>query len=516
MDISTVRAEPSFEPTFGTEPEFEPTIETEPEFEPTIETEPEFEPTVETEPEFEPTVETEPEIEPTPEIEPEFEPTAEAEYDPQPEVEIEPESGAEPDSEVEPEGESAVSEEEPNAFAEDGILSDTETIMWTCLYILLITTTLIINALIIRAMTKRLAGRRRSEGNCIKKPSDMFLLSLVVARMNVAGFVMPARIMGMFSTRGIGPVICKLCEFAGTGSATTSVLSTCAVGISKVVALHSKNDPSAKSVIIIIALLWILGHVYAVRQPFLVSIVTRENSDGQIMFICGEIAKHRGISAVFMICDIMLLFVVPTVIVIFASISFIRMSSKPQPMKDSDANEKANDMTANDDKLRTMDAKCVSKSDKEKSIEAGQAKRKLCRADSRFMAVIIMFLFIFCYAAAYAWKLLVFFDAISHLSMDTSLTIEQALFMWTFLNPVLNACVYLYFRADIRERFISIFVKEKEQEEDMQTVAENENTIFTKEINDNKNQCVGTIQPILALAPDVEFKTNDSSLTQVD
>ena len=371
----------------------------------------------------------------------------------------EPEPETEPEPEVEPESyANGTSESEPNALPEDSILSDHETAVWTLLYLLLIASTLLMNALIVRAMTKRLSGKRESEGNCIKKPSDMFLLSLIIARMNVAGFVMPSRIMGMFSSEGIGQVICKLCAFAGTGSAATSVFCTCAVGISKVIELKWKEVPSRKPVIKTIALLWVIGHAYALREPFLNDIVERENSKGEIIFICGEIPKYRTMTAVFIMCDILLLFVIPTVIVICASIAFIKHSSKSSPngmIKNNNTHVNAN--TQIPEKIPksawTENGSVDVLKDRNVSFQAPKS------ADTRYMAVIILCLFIFCYAAAYTWKAMIFTDSISHLKMETALTIEQALYLWTFLNPLLNAATYLYFRLDIRVRFKSIFKK---------------------------------------------------------
>ena len=400
-------------------------------------------------------------------VDPSAEPSAEP--SPEPEPESYPES---PDlqPEEEPNG-SAQSESEPAAIPEDRILSEHETITWTFLYLLLIVAILIINALIIRAMFKRRGGTNtespKERLNCIRKPSDLFLLSLIVARMNVAAFVMPARIMGMFSTEGIGSLVCKACAFAGTGSATTSVFCTCAVAVCKVVELKYSGRPSRRNTLYVIGLLWIIGHLYAVREPFLNDIVEREHSGGDISFICAENPKYQTATAIFMFFDILLLFVIPSVIVICSTASFISLLSKPAPVSTPVTNDKLFDIivkTHPDIKQGEMlprnnnalkDTKqCNITSNQPRSPGAHTLKTK----DTRYMALIIMMLFIFCYAASYTWKALLLTNSLSHLKIETALSIEQSVYLWCFLNPILNAMTYLYFRVDIRVRFKSIFL----------------------------------------------------------
>ena len=63
--------------------------------------------------------------------------------------------------------------------------------------------------------------------------SNLYLLSLVLARASVAVFVIPARITGMFSEAYLGSALCKLCHFAALGSSAASVFSVVSIAISK-------------------------------------------------------------------------------------------------------------------------------------------------------------------------------------------------------------------------------------------------------------------------------------------
>ena len=149
-----------------------------------------------------------------------YEPTSEPEYEPEPESEAE----LEPDPESE-------AELEPEAVAEPMLLSRGAVVSWTIFYVTIIVATITCNVVIITLMVRR---RKSDRKNCLAKSSDIFLVSLLAARTMVAFFVMPSRILGLFPIGNVGSILCKLCEFAATGSAASSVLSTCAVAVSKV------------------------------------------------------------------------------------------------------------------------------------------------------------------------------------------------------------------------------------------------------------------------------------------
>ena len=294
-----------------------------------------------------------------------------------------------------------------------------------------------------------------SSRSCLRTPADMYLLSLLLARTCVALFVMPARILGLYSTEGIGELICELCTFAATGSAATSVLSTCAVCVSKIAQLKIATTPSNKSIWISVVALWILGYVYAVREPFLNGIVTRENSKGDVIFVCAELPKYRSLTAVFLLCDVAMLFLVPTLIVVFGSVYYIKLTSKLA--KTSPSKQKVNPSTkvsSGSDTKGTPNGKHPSNDDSRHESSSS----KPAAADVRYMSLIIMLLFVGCYVTTYLWKVLMYLGLVDNLSVETALHVEQAMFFWTFLNPLLNSGVYLYFRPDLRDNFISIFV----------------------------------------------------------
>ena len=354
---------------------------------------------------------------------------------------------------------------EPIAEPEDSILSDYETILWSTLYMLLITSTLILNGFIVGAMLKRgsdsITGNHNEDTNCNRKPSDLFLLSLIVARMNVAVFVMPARIMGMFSTEGIGSLVCKACAFAGTGSATTSVLCTCAVAVCKVVELKYSGRPSRINTLYVIGLLWIIGHLYAARDLFLYDIVEKDNLNVEIK-VCATIHNYSIVTAVFMFSDMLLLFLIPSFIVTYATYILITRTKRPSrivTIQNQMTFQKSNGYVP--DINRNISSNCHHLTIQRHSVNSKQIETPSKIRDTQFMALIILLLFMFCQAAIPIWNMMFLTDSISHLTINAVFNIGQSLYLWNFLNPLLNALTYLYFRLDIRDRFRSIFIVAK-------------------------------------------------------
>ena len=158
-----------------------------------------------------------------PETEPETLPEAEAsgkepEWNPKiesgehgPEGEKEPKAEAEQQAEAEPE---AI----PEGEAPGRMLSQWITLFTLCILIIIVGNILIILIILRNKKTRT-------------EQANVFFLSLLVARTSVAIFVIPARITGLFSNELLGSVLCKLCHYAGRGSAVTSVLSTTAVAL---------------------------------------------------------------------------------------------------------------------------------------------------------------------------------------------------------------------------------------------------------------------------------------------
>ena len=379
------------------------------------------------------------------------EPTIEAEPSPEPEPEPEPEI----EPEIEPEhGVNGTAEQEPEPLAEDHILSVSETASWTFVFSLIIGATIVMNILIIYAMIRRNSARV----NCLRKPADVFLLSLILARTCVAIFVMPARILAMYSTEGIGSLICKLCVFAGTGSAATSVLCTCAVCISKILDVKSCHQLTTKAIWFRVCILWFVGCLYGVREPFINDIVTRESSSGDVIYVCAEQPSYRSVWAAFLLCDVIVLFVCPALLVMFGTITYIRLTNKINAMDVMCTKTKGDDA-----KMQNLASISGSKQNSENNNVTSHGINHAApkQPDTRYFALMILILFVGCYATSYTWKLLIYNGTVAKLDIQVAMNTEQVMYLWTFLNPLLNTLVYLYFRVDIRNSMKDMFSKKK-------------------------------------------------------
>ena len=85
------------------------------------------------------------------------------------------------------------------------------------------------------------------------------------------------------------------------------------------------------------------------------------------------------------------------------------------------------------------------------------------KRDKRYMTVLIIFVFIGCYATTYIWKTLVFFraDCLFGLTPVSLQNLELAMYMWTFFNPLLNCAIYVFFRDDLRRSLTENFFRRR-------------------------------------------------------
>lgn len=403
-------------------------------------------------------------------------PSAEPEYEPEPE----------PEPESEPEG-------EPQPVAEPMSLSTEAVTAWTAVYSVVIVATIVCNVVLITSMLRR---RKSDKKNCLSKASDVFLVSLLAARTTVAVFVMPSRILGLFPVQDVGSVICKLCEFAATGSAASSVLSTCAVAVAKLREAKTSAKPqtfSQRRAWLNVVALWSAGHVYAVRQPFLNDIVELRNLAGDTIVQCGIGEEFRTAAAVFLLLDLFCLFVLPSCLIVTMAVWSMGVTSRKTTentwfaMSDATAlqqearggvgREMRTTQKSCDAKLPEVDQSTICKAEnqihaprsyagveeksrKEKSSHESDRQLKNERS-LRYMTVLIIFVFIGCYATVYIWKTLVFFqaDCVFRLSPDRVQHLELTLYIWTFFNPLFNVAIYIFFREDLRKSLSERFTR---------------------------------------------------------
>ena len=397
------------------------------------------------EPESEVIPETETEVEPGPEgeLEPEFEP----EYEPEFEPEFEPEGTAEPWGAAEEE-----SPVEPEAAAE---FTDGTAVIWVSLYSLCMLLIIFGDSLVIYSILRKRALRR--------KEANIYLLSLIFARTMIGFFVVPVRISAIYSEEYLGSVLCKLCHWSALGSLTTSIVSMLSVAICKYKdtmarkkaaiittnAFMSKpNDSkdkqnsgspevkadSVKPFVLRVVGFWLLGHVYAIRVPFLFDLLQVERN-GETIWSCRLNLDYDVPNKAFIVVDFVCLFMMPLSIVLYCYVRILSNSSLTTILKNAFNPKKSK--AENESEASAL----------EKSIKE-EKKTSL-------MLIIVMSLFIVCNLPPNAIKIYSLLGGKNGAAITN--TTEQVVYLASYSNSWLNVLVYILFRDDIRQSLREIF-----------------------------------------------------------
>ena len=300
---------------------------------------------------------------------------------------------------------------EPVSLAEDEPEPEGETMdsrvlwQWITLFSFCILLIIVGNILVIVVLLRNKATR--------SKQPNMFLLSLLVARTSVAIFVIPARIMGLFSNEYLGSVLCKLCHFAGQGSAVTSVLSTSAVALAKYREVKKPANVKPRTSLIQIAVMWFLGYAWGIRALILNDLILMEFSNGYL-WACTTNPDFEMTNSIFIIVDIVLLFLVPFCIVMVCYVGVIKH---------------LNDLIK-----------------KQMSVDK---KTRVAHINSIRMLIVVIILFMVCHSLPYIFKLYIFFQDIE-VQMSDFAEVERWVYWISYTNPWLNLFAYILFRDDIR------------------------------------------------------------------
>ena len=377
---------------------------------------------------------------------------AEPESQPEGEPETYPETEAEPESKVEPEGPAepeAITE--PSAAAE--FSSEQEKALWISLYVICMLLIVIGDILIIITILKNRSLRR--------KASNLYLLSLILARTMIGILVVPTRITSTFSEEYLGSVACKLCHFSALGSSATSIISVVAVALDKYSELvtsntnnnsvrgdhnqhlaqgtgaaaatgskalpekaqvdEEKEKQSLRRACLSIAFMWLLGHVYALRAPFVNDMVEVDHGGSPI--VSCTLRPDKGyLSKWFALVDFVCLFIVPLCIITYCYIKVISLNLYQLVSRSKAEGEAgaagASEQTNNEVSLKTSK-----------------------------MLVVIMGLFILCNLPPYILQLVVLWG---HSDLTIAVSLEQAMYLASYSNSWLNVLVYLVYRKDLR------------------------------------------------------------------
>ena len=337
-------------------------------------------------------------------------------------------------------------------------ISDDNTLsIWITLFSLVIVLVIVGNVCIIIVVLRDKTTR--------KKQSNVFFLSLLISRTSVAIFVMPARITGLFSNELLGSTLCKLCHYAGRGSAVTSVMSTVAIALAKYHQVTTHKHVAWKTTLKQLVMLWIVGYLWAIRAAIVNDLLLLETGSG-LIWACTADPQYAVVNTVFIFIDMILLFLIPLIIILICYIKLIKILNKTQVTETQDIKHKEDirhkeDMHNQDRHNRDRHNRDKHNQDKHiQDTEHNDDKKKKAHMNTVLMLLAIMCLFTVCYSAPYIFHIYVYFNNINVMMADFA-EIERIVYWVSYSNPWLNIFVYIAFREDIRIGLKKLFCGKK-------------------------------------------------------
>ena len=318
--------------------------------------------------------------------------------------------------ELEPMGEvEATGESEAVPEAEDGdqILLISFITVYSLIIVLIVVGNCIVAAVIIRSKLMQ------------KSVVNWYLLSLIIARVMIGLFVVPARITGLFSEEYLKGIICKLCHFVGHGSSVSSVLSIVGISISTYWQLVKGHDlfRTQRGNLLAVVAIWLAGFGYSIHSLVTNDLVVLQ-VQGVGMWTCTVHPKFYSISRYLVLSDCTIMFIIPFVVTVVCYNGTIKMLTS---------------------RLESGGKVGVSPA----HVEALTKIR---------MIVILMSLFTICSLAPVMCKMYLSWDGPPFTNIST---ITTGLYMFSYSNAWYNIIVFAIFRKDIRNGFIDMCCKPK-------------------------------------------------------
>ena len=288
-----------------------------------------------------------------------------------------------------------------------------------------------------------------------------YLLSLVISRMLIATFVVPAQITAFFSAAYIIGPLCKLCHFTALGSSAVSVTSTTAIAIAKYRELFKqKGHMSTKIVSRDVIIIWVIGHVYSIRAAIFNDLFYDEDLE---TWRCGITPEYTTVNSYFLFVDMVCMFVIPLCVVamcydkLFKGLSatdsramaFTKVSvTSTAASADTFNDGKQQNVTVSQDSKRLVVPNAPSNKRQIVPITPGNTQHMIHARNKKSIQMIVMIvsLFIICSVAPLVLKLYRFFaDPFPQYPL-----VELILFIINYSNAWMNAIVILVYREDIR------------------------------------------------------------------
>ena len=295
-----------------------------------------------------------------------------------------------------------------------------------------------------------------------KNPSNNYLISLLVSRALIGGFVVPAKITILFDARYLGSVLCKLCHFCGSGSAVSSVFTIVAIAVNKYKLLDPNSADSRNPVghsIKVIIVVWVVGYVYAIKAAITNDLV-QMTVNGMEMWSCTSSPEFSLFLRVFLIVDIICLFVIPFCIIIVCYSRVIRYLKNKIKANSTEAEppEQQSSLQNGDQSLEKQTGLAdKQKNDTEKIKEQQLSdKRDL---NTIHMVVVLVVLFTICTVMPTTLQM---YSVWGGSMFEGFNYLMHSVILFASSNPWINLVIFLSFRDDLREGVKSL-LKPKSQ-----------------------------------------------------
>lgn len=259
------------------------------------------------------------------------------------------------------------------------------------------------------------------------------ILSLALADMCIALFVIPGQISGRFSEEYLGNILCMGCSYASFTSMAAAVFSLSVISLArlKTVAYPLKPKPTFRQAAIVLTILWLGALVYGLRGALTFSLteIVMETADGKLVprVICGVGPMNLTQNWVLAGLDFFIIFFIPSLIVSVSYIALLVSLSKHA------AQTNLQEMNTNNNNS---------------NHHSNKTNRKAVR-----MSIFIISVFLLCHLPEHAIRV--------YMSRDTKLIPESINLMLAFniivlLNSVLNPVFYGFMNPKVREGFPAI------------------------------------------------------------
>ncbi len=325
--------------------------------------------------------------------------------------------------------------------------------LWVSLYSVCI-------GLIVLGNTIIIVGIARSKA-ISRNPPTIFILSLVVARMCVGIFVVPAYITGIFSEEYLGSTLCKLCHFINLTSLNASIVSSVLVAICKyleVVWWHGVAKVTVTKATVVTLLSWLASAAYGVRAAILNDLVFLPVLG---LWSCVISPGYVTIAMYMQFVDLVLVFVAPSCVIMFCTLATIRRLGDRIHGSDSAPRSqvmgKSETPSKGSTELSPIEAvtprRSCAEEDKNPREAAISGSKPVCAPMSEkstmCMISMIAVLFVVMTMLPYPFNLKLALDP-DFLTVPYIIPLKLSLYLVSFCNSWINAIIILYFRSDIR------------------------------------------------------------------